>query len=316
MLKKENLSRKVVENSGFGTDVNTHAGRYINKDGKANVIKRGVSFLANRSWYHTLLNLPRWYFILMLTVFYFVINFVFAGVYFLIGTEYLMGSEAITPLEKFADCYFFSAQTFTTVGYGSLSPDSFLVNIIAAFEAFVGLLSFALATGVFFSRFSRPKAHILFSKNAVIAPYRGITAFMVRIAPHKNTNLSDAEAKMTLALTVFENGNKVNKFFKLDLEMTQVNTLTLSWTIVHPITEDSPLFGLKMDDYSTIEGEVIVHINAFDDMYSSQVATRSSFTFKEVLYGEKFVRMYDKEESEHATVLHISKINTTEKAVV
>ena len=88
-----------------------------------------------------------------------------------------------------------------------------MVNIIAAFEAFVGLLSFALATGVFFSRFSRPKAHILFSKNAVIAPYRGITAFMVRIAPHKNTNLSDAEAKMTLALTVFENGNKVNKFF-------------------------------------------------------------------------------------------------------
>lgn len=312
MFKKQNLSKKVEENSGFGTDVNTHAGRYINKDGKANVIKRGASFLATRSWYHTLLDLPRWYFILILTVLYFIINFVFAGVYFFVGTEHLLGSHAVTPLEKFADCYFFSAQTFTTVGYGSLSPDSFLVNIIAAFEAFVGLLSFALATGVFFSRFSRPKAHILFSENAVVAPYRGITALMVRIAPHKNTNLSDAQAKMTLALTVIDNESKVNKFFKLDLEMTQINTLTLSWTIVHPITEDSPLFGLDLNDYQTIEGEVIVHVNAFDDMYSTQVATRSSFTFKEVLYGQKFVRMYDKEESERATVLHISKLNTTE----
>jgi inward rectifier potassium channel len=103
-------------------------------------------------------------------------------------------------------------QTFTTVGYGHVSPRGFLTSFIAAVEALSGLFSFAIATGLFYGRFSQPKAHLLFSSNALIAPYKEGTALMLRFYPYKNVNLSDAEARVTLGMHVEENGQKVNKF--------------------------------------------------------------------------------------------------------
>ena len=106
-----------------------------------------------------------------------------------------------------------------------------------------GLLSFAIATGLFYGRFSKPKAFIRFSHNALIAPYREGSALMLRMTPYKNANLTDAEVKMTLGMILDEGGKLVNKFYSLDLELAKVNSLTLSWTLVHPITESSPLYN-------------------------------------------------------------------------
>jgi inward rectifier potassium channel len=309
-LKKINTKAATSSTPGFGTNPGSYGGRFINKDGSANIEKRGLGLFSRISWYHTLLNMPGWKFMGIIIAFYAIINLIFAILYYVIGVEYLEGiGNAGSEWLKFGKAYFFSAQTFTTVGYGHISPSGFLTSALAAAEALTGLLSFAIATGLFYGRFSRPQAFLKFSHNALIAPYKGGTGFMVRMAPHKNTNLIDAEARMTLGMTVEENGQPVNKFYVLPLEMRLINSLSLSWTLVHPITEDSPFYGFTKEDFAAIEGEVIVYIKAFDDLFSNTVATSTSYTFDEIVYGAKFEMMYIENDDNTKTILQLDKLN-------
>lgn len=136
---------------------------------------------------------------------------------------------------------------------------------------------------------------------------------MIRMAPFKNNNLTEAEVKMTLGMGVEDGGKVVTKFFSLDLELSKINALTLSWTIVHPITEASPLYGMTREDFLAAEGEIIVYIRAFDDLFSTNVAARTSYTFDEVIYGAKFEMMYSENEENTKTLLHLDKLNNFAK---
>ncbi len=310
LLRKLNTKAKTEINTGFGTNAQDYGGRFVNKSGQANVEKQGISFLERISWYHAMLAMPRWKFFFIIFAFYIIVNFVFACIYYFVGVEHLSGMKVGSESEKFAEAFFFSAQTFTTVGYGRISPSGFGTSAIAAFEALIGLLSFALATGLLYGRFSKPTAYLKFSGNAVIAPFKDDTALMLRISPFKNTALTDAEAKLTLGMPIEENGKMVNRFFPLQLEYDKVNALTLSWTIVHPITEDSPLYGFTKEDYENNRGELLIFIKAFDDMFSNTVVARSSYTFKEVVWGAKFIPMYHRNETDDATILDLEKLNS------
>lgn len=310
LLHKINKKAKAEKNSGFGTNSQNYGGRFINKNGNANIQKVGIGFLEGISWYHTMLKIPRWKFFFIIILFYFIVNMFFASIYMLIGVENLRGVSSVSRIDKFGEAFFFSIQTFTTVGYGHISPSGFLASFVAAVEALSGLLSFAIATGLFYGRFSKPNALIKFSENAIIAPYNEGTALMMRLAPHKNTNLTDAEAFVTVGVLIDENGVVSNKFYNLPLEMSKINSLTLSWTLVHPIDEESPLFNLNQSDYKSTIGEILVYIKTFDDMYSSTVAKRTSYTFDEVIYGAKFTSMYSKNQSNTKTVLHLENLNS------
>ncbi len=312
LLKKINAKAKAEINTGFGTNSSSYGGRFITKSGNANVKKTGIGFLDSISWYHTMLNIPRWKFMVIVVLFYFVVNFFFASLYYINGVEHLKGVVMSSSMDKFGQAFFFSIQTFTTVGYGHISPSGFSTSLIAAIEALFGLLSFAIATGLFYGRFSKPKAHILFSKNAIIAPYKQGTALMFRMTPYKNTNLTDAEAKITLGMKVEESGKPVNKFFSLELELEKVNSLTMSWTLVHPISEDSPLYHFSQADFQNLEGEILVFMRMFDDMYSTTVAKRTSYIFSEIVYGAKFTPMFSRNEDESKSLLHIDKLNDYE----
>jgi inward rectifier potassium channel len=316
VFKKKINNLKSEENTGFGTNATNYGGRYIAKNGNANVQKTGISILNRISWFHTLLDLSAWKFQLIILSFFILINFFFATIYYLIGVDHLNGITATTEIEKFGQAYFFSAQTFTTVGYGHINPSGFLTSAIAATEALAGLLGFALATGLLYGRFSKPKAYLKFSENAVIAPFKDGLGLMMRVAPYKNTNLTDAEARVTLGLIVDENGKKINRFFQLDLEYEKVNALTLSWTLVHPITENSPLFGFSKEDFQNQKGEILVFIKAFDEMFSNIVAIRTSYLFNEVVFGAKFIQMYEHSQDNTKTLLHLEKLNMFEMVSV
>jgi inward rectifier potassium channel len=309
-LKKINIKAKAVINSGFGSSNSSYGGRFVNKDGMPNVEKKGLNFFERTSWFHTLLQMSITHFFTIILLFYILINLFFAGIYLAIGVEHLGGMNATTMLEKFGEAYFFSAQTFTTVGYGRINPTGFITSAVAAIEALVGLLSFAIATGLLYGRFSKPQAFLRFSENALLAPYKDGLAIMLRVVPYKNINLTDAEAKLSVGLLLEENGKIANKFFLLDLEYSQVNSLTLSWTIVHPITEESPFYKFSIDDFKNISGEILVFVKAFDDMFSNTVVARTSYTLNEIVLGAKFNPMYYRSEDSHKTILDIGKLNS------
>ncbi len=300
-------------NTGFGVNSSDYGGRFLNKNGRPNIQKQGVGYLERTSWYHVLLDMSRMRFAATILVFYLLINLVFGFTYLLAGVNHLAGINAHSRWEEFSEAFFFSCQTFTTVGYGKISPDGFITNSLAAFEALIGWASFAVVTGLLYGRFSRPKAYIRFSEKALLAPFEGGNAIMLRLAPFKNTTLTDAEAKVSVGLIVEENGKKVNKFYQLPLEYEKVNSLTLSWTIVHPITEKSPFYRFTEEDFKNAQGEILVFIKAFDDMFSNTVVARTSYTFDELIMGAKFNPMYHRSKNENKTLLHLEKLNSFSK---
>lgn len=313
ILRRINNRAKIDDNTGFGTNSSMYGGRLVNRDGRANVRKTGLTLVSRLSWYHTLIEMPRWKFLALIFLSFLFVNLVFAIVFYIIGVEHLGGMEATTNSEKFVEAYFFSAQTFTTVGYGRINPTGYLMSFVAAFEAFSGLLFFALATGLFYARFSRPKSYIKFTDKAIIAPYKNGTALMFRLASTKNNHLTDGDVKLTFGMTIEENGKTVNKFYNLPLELAQVNTINLSWTLVHAIDDKSALYGLTSEDLIAGRAEVIVFVKAFDETYSNTVVGRTSYTAEEISFGEKFLPMYQPASDGMATVLDLDKLNLTEK---
>ena len=308
-IVKKLRNLKTEANTGFGTNSSSTGGRFINKDGKPNVIKKGVNILNRYSWYHTMLGMKRDKFLLLLFLCYILINLFFAGIYYLIGIKHLAGVYTGSTWKNFTEVFFFSAQTFTTVGYGRISPTGFTASAVSTFEAFLGLLSFAIATGLFYGRFSRPRAFLKFSENSLIAPYKDITAFMFRLVPYKNNSLSEVEAKLTMAITTEENGKLTDKFFDLPLEFSKINGLALSWTIVHPIDDKSPFYGLTKEDIASTDIEIIVFVKGFDEVFSNNVMTRTSYVSSEIVWGAKFNMMYHPSDDKSKTIIEIDRLN-------
>ena len=315
-LRKINPKAKTEINTGFGINTSDYGGRFVNKNGKPNITKKGVGYLEKTSWYHVLLEMPRWRFFFTIVCFYLLINLVFTIIYYSLGLREFGGAPTSSHLKQFAEAFFFSSQSFTVGGYGRVDAGNVLINSICALEAFIGLLCLAVVTGLLYGRFSKPKAYIRFSENALLAPFQGGMAVMLRLAPFKNTTLTDAEAKVTLGLIVEENGKLVNQFYQLPLEYNSVNALTLSWTIVHPITETSPFYNFTEEDFKNSRGEIIVYLKAFDDMFSNTVVTRTSYTLKEIVIGAKFNPMYHRSPENNKTLLHLDKLNSFNKVPI
>ncbi len=308
---------KSIENSGFGANSNAEGGRLVNKDGISNVRKTGIPFLERISLYHLLLRLPRFQFLLLVFGFYTCINLLFATIYMAIGIEYLVGDIPVNDFsEQFQKAFFFSSQTLTTVGYGHISPSGLLANIVASLESFIGIMSFAMVTGLFFARFARPKAFMIFSKNIIIAPFKDTTALMFRVATSKNNHLTDVEARVTTAFHVTEEGKRVTKFFQLPLDISKINSMALTWTLVHIIDEQSPFWGLKKVDFDAIDIEVMPSIRAFDDHYANIVQQRTSYNSAELVYGARFLPAFQRSQSGDYTLLDLNKIDDFERVVL
>lgn len=298
---------------GFSDKVSSQAGRAINKDGSFNIRKRGLRFLEHYSFFHALITIKWWKFYSIVLLAYISVNALFAFMYMIIGYENLTGIAAGSFWEHFIEAFFFSTQTFTTVGYGRINPIGFMGNVVSAFESLVGLMSFALATGVLYGRFSRPVEKFIYSENLLVAPFKEHTALMFRIANAKNNVLSNVQIEIMLSMNVKDDGTSTRKFYELFLERKRVNFLSLSWTVVHPIDENSPLFGYSENDFTESDVELLILINAYDDTYGQNVHTRHSYKFHEFIWNARFTPMFRRSDDEQYTILELDKISDYQK---
>lgn len=307
---------KTDEDTGFGYNRSMYGKRLLTPDGRPNVQITGLPVYERLSWYHTLIGMKTLTFLIVIFTSFLVINIVFAGVYLLIGMDHLSGINPKNDFEKIFDAFFFSTQTFTTVGYGRISPTGYLTSFIASFQAFSGLLFFAVATGLFYARFSRPKAFIRFSSHALIAPYKDGLGLMFRLAPFKNNSLTAAEVKVVLALVQREGSQELNRFYALPLERSRIDALFSTWTVVHPIDEESPLAGLSEAELHHTELELMVYLRAFDDTFSNTVVARASYMNDQFVRGARFLPMFYRSSRTGKTVVDISKIDGFERVNV
>ncbi len=232
-------------------------------------------------------------FYLSILALYFVLNTFFSFGYMLCGPGALKGAEGTTFVGRFQDAFFFSVHTFTSVGYGHITPNGLGPNLLVTIETFVGLVGFAIAAGLLIARFSRPTAKIRFSKVAVIAPYReGVSGFEFRIANVRRNQLLEVQARVVLSWMEVENGRTLRRFSELKLERNKVTFLPLHWVIVHPIDETSPLNGLTQQDLEKSHAEFLIQITAIDDTYSQTVHARSSYTYEETVWGARFADLF------------------------
>ena len=297
---------------GFGTQPAIKSQPVINKDGSINIKRTGLPFFGTSNNYLSLITMSWRKFWIIVFSGYLTVNVLFAYVYVSLGPNVLDGKSGNSNTDRFMDAFFFSAQTISTVGYGHISPRGMAANSVAAFESMIGLLAFAMATGLLYGRFSRPSAKIVYSKNILVSPYqengRGL---MFRLANMRRNILIDLEMEVLFSYNDEVNGKVIRKFFQLELERRFVSILTLNWTVVHSLDENSPIKGITLDELEKKQASIAIILKTFDDTFSQTIHSRTSYQSEDIIWGAKFKQAFDRN-NEGQMVLDLSKISDYE----
>ena len=304
------LTHQASQEVGFGNTSSVNQ-RLMNPDGSYNYTRVGLPWYETFNIFHFLITAPLSHFILVVMLWYSSMNLVFTGLYYMTGVQHLTGMVYQNEYDRFFEVYFFSAQTLTTVGYGRINPMGVVASSIASIEALVGLLSFAVFTGLVYARFAKPRASLMFSKNAVIAPFNDVTALMFRFANKTKSNLMNMKVQVTLSILVTdENGVENRKFFTpLSLERDNIVFFPSSWTIVHPIDTQSPVYGMNWQDLQQAQPELMILTTGFDDTFDDNVHERHAYNISDMVWGAKFVKVFGIDEAGRPQ-LDLSKLHS------
>jgi inward rectifier potassium channel len=306
MLNFPKMPRRIATNQieqelGFGKTL-TDSGRMMNPNGVFNVERERFGYWDN-TYFH-LMMMPGWQFFVLALSGFILLNFAFSIIYCLIGIEHLHGTTPGNLMHQLTQAYFFSSQTLTTVGYGHISPDGLPANVIASFESFLGLLTFALISGLLYGRFSRPVARIAFSEKILVAPYRSGQGLMFRMVNAARSELIETEVQVILTVNQREeNGNISRRFFALPLEIAKVSFFSLSWTIVHEINEKSPIYGFSHQDLIDAMAEFLILVKGTDEANQQMVHVRHSYTGEEMAWNARFLPVIGRNKKGKARVL-------------
>ncbi len=258
--------------------------RLVSRGRGGDVVRIG----AGRNWrdpYHWMLQLTWPRFFVMLAGLYLTVNLIFAGLYF----ADLEGVGRARP-GSFSDAFFFSVETLATIGYGVMYPKSFYANAVMTLEALFGMMSVAVFAGIVFARFSRPTARVLFSGVAVVAPYEGVPTLMFRAANRRHNQILEAQisAAMVQNETTAE-GQVMRRFHDLKLARSRNPVFALTWTVLHPIDEASPLYGRSPDELAAAEIEIVVTLIGIDETFVQPIHARHSFVAEDLRWDARFV---------------------------
>jgi len=287
------VSEQDLRDLGFGAVVSRESQqRLLNRDGSFNVERSGLRFWSSFSAYHAMLTIPWWQFFSATAILYLFVNAAFATAYLACGPGALGSNTAGMEHHTYLRAFFFSVQTLSTIGYGQVVPIGTPANALVTLESLVGLLGFAIVTGLLFARFSRPTAKILFSRHALIAPYQNITALEFRVANARSNELIEVTAKVLLSRFEQVDGVRTRRYYSLELERSGVTFLPLTWTVVHPIDGRSPLYLETAESLRNSQSELLVLLRGFDETFSATVQTRTSYIPDEVLWGYRFANAF------------------------
>jgi inward rectifier potassium channel len=309
--KRFNNPENKGDEFGFTNRANAYTKRIINKDGTFNLIRIGEK----KSLFHSLITMSWTRFFITVISAYIILNLGFALLYEMVDYDGIGMTADYEVKNRFLVAYFFSAQTLTTVGYGSLYPLSAVVSTLASVEALCGLLSFALFTGLMYGRFSKPSHGIRFSKNLLYTPYKEGYALMFRIANERNHNLTELEARILMNIIVDENGRATRKYQTLNIENSKITYFPLNWTIVHYIDEHSPIYGWTEEDFLSSEMEILVMIKGYNETAAQSIHAKSSYHASEITWNAKFTLPYYFRE-DGVTVFELDKIDEYETVPV
>ncbi|TPG65599.1 ion channel [Hymenobacter nivis] len=276
---------------GIGEKFSQRTQRAINHDGSFNVRRRGGPPIHDP--YQRLILMPWGRFFTEVGVLFLLLNAAFALAYMALGLENLPGVAAPHGwVQDFLSALFFSVQTFTSVGYGHVYPGSNGAGALSSLEALVGVLTFALATGLLYGRFSRPTARILFSRVAIVSRQpNGQPCLQFRVANRRANILIELTAQVIVKFT--DAATKNISYAALPLERDAVSFLPLTWTLVHDLGPGSPLHGLQAADYAARDVEIIVMLKSYDDTFAQDVYSRYSYIPSEIAWHRRFRRAYD-----------------------
>ena len=268
---------------------NVKHGKYskiIKPDGTLNFKVKGLPFFEKIEIHNILLSVSWLGFISIVFCFYLFTNTIFTLLYMLSGSAGLSGVDSSS--NSFIKVFYFSAQTLCTGYFTDTIPVSVRSTSLAAIEAVVGLFLFAIITGLLYSRFSKPNSKIIFSDKMLIGPYKGGNALMIRIANIKQNQLLKVSAELILLLRLEVDGVNKNMFYNLKLEQSTIGMLLLSWTLVHPIDDESPLDIFSVEEISEAKGEIILVIEGSDDILSQNVFARKSYNADDIICNAQF----------------------------
>ncbi len=283
---------RVDQDLGLGGRLSERSrSRVVNHDGSYNVRRNTFGPLHRYNAYNTLLSLSVGRLLALVGAVYIAVNLLFAALYWLGGPDALSGAST-SPGARFEDCFFFSVQTLSTIGYGRLVPNTHAANALVAIEALIGLLGFAILSGLLFARFTRPTAKIAFSDKALIAPYRSGWALMFRLANLRNHDMAEVQAIVSFAQWEMRDGQRRRRFDQLQLERASIIFMPLHWVLVHPIVEGSPLKGHTRESLEAATPEVVCLTSGHDETFAQTVHARTSYDMGDIVWGGKFRDMY------------------------
>ncbi len=279
-----------TKDPGLGSDFKSPVERMMNEDGSFNIDRTG-GMHSFRDTYKYLVELSWFRFFALTTATYIIINLIFASLYVVGGIEDISG---INPKSNhFLNAFFFSVQTFTTVGYGFLAPVGPIAGIISTFEAFLGLLYFALITGLLYGRFSKPSSKIAVARNAILTDFDGGKAIMFKIVNQRNSVLLKTHVNCILSMDSNNPAHPLSKeYHRPELQLDYIHFFPLTWTLVHKIDESSPFWGMTIETIRSRHAELIVMIEAFDETFGQNILEKRSFAGDQWIEGVKFKRNF------------------------
>ncbi len=202
---------------------------------------------------------------------------------------FLLGGVANARPDSFADHFFFSVHTFGTIGYGSMYPQANAAEWLVTLEALVSLAVNAMATGLVFAKFARPTSRLLWSKVACVSDREGVPTLMFRVANERLNHVVEATARAVLVRAeVTSEGESIRRVLDLPLVRSTTPTFLLAWTVMHPVTKDSPLYGMTVERLAEARCEIVLTLTGIDETLSQTIYSRASFLPEDLRFGARF----------------------------